>query len=51
MEKACAHVFIATKPQPHVSVGVAAKKGYLDLNHVQFADVRNFLRELVKLKN
>lgn len=51
MEKARAHVFIATKPQPHVSVGVAAKKGYWDLNHVQFEDVRNFLRELVKLRN
>ena len=51
MEKARAHVFIATKPQPHVSVGVAAKNGYWDLNHVQFEDVRNFLRELVKLRN
>lgn len=51
MEKARDHVFIATKPQPYVSVGVAAKKGYWDLNHMQFEDERNFLRELVKLKN
>ena len=48
-EKARARVFITTKPEPHVSVGVAAKKGYWDLNHDEFTGVRNFLLELASL--
>lgn len=32
MEKACAHFYVATKAQPHVSVGVAALKGDWNLN-------------------
>ena len=42
-EKARARAWLATKPDPHVSVGVAAKKGYWDLDHAVFADLRNFL--------
>ena len=42
-EKARAHAWLATKPDPHVSVGVAAKKDYWDLDHAVFADLRNFL--------
>lgn len=42
-EKARAHAWLATKPDPHVSVGVAAKKGYWDLDHAVFAGLRNFL--------
>ena len=42
-EKARAQAWLATKPDPHVSVGVAAKKGYWDLDHAVFADLRNFL--------
>ena len=48
-EKARARVFIATQPEPHVSVGVAAKKGYWDLNHDEFTGIRNFLLELANL--
>lgn len=51
MEKARARVFLATKPEPHVSVGVAAQKGYWDMNHGQFSGVRGFLRELVNLNS
>ena len=49
MEKARARVFIATQPELHVSVGVAAKKGYWDLDHDEFTGVRNFLLELTNL--
>lgn len=42
-EKARAQAWLATKPDPHVSVGVAAKKGYWDLDHAVFAHLRNFL--------
>lgn len=42
-EKARAQAWLATKPDPHVSVGVAAKKGYWNLGHAVFADLRNFL--------
>ena len=42
-EKARAQAWLATKPDPHVSVGVATKKGYWDLDHAVFADLRNFL--------
>lgn len=48
-DKARARVFITTQPEPHVSVGVAAKKGYWDLNHDEFTGVRNFLLELASL--
>ncbi len=44
--KACAHAYLATRPDPHVSVGVAAKKGYWDLGHSVLDGIRQFLRGL-----
>ena len=38
-DKARAHAWLATRPEPHVSVGVAAKKGYWDLEHEAFGEV------------
>lgn len=49
VEKARAHVFIATRSKPLVQVGLATRIGYWDLNHEEFNDVRRFLRELVTL--
>ena len=45
-DKARAHAYLATKPQPHVSVGVAAQKGYWDLDHAALDGVRGFLTSL-----
>ncbi|MDE2873513.1 MAG: hypothetical protein OXQ94_17705 [Gemmatimonadota bacterium] len=45
-EKAFAHAFLATRPDPHVSVGVAAQKGYWDLDHAALDGVRSFLSSL-----
>lgn len=47
-EKAFAHAFLATRPDPHVSVGVAAQKGYWDLNHPALDGVRSFLSSLAR---
>ncbi|MCY4386689.1 MAG: hypothetical protein OXC18_06240 [Desulfurellaceae bacterium] len=44
--KARAQAYLATKPEPHLSVGVAAKRDYWDLNHPVFSRVRQFLRAL-----
>lgn len=44
--KARARVYLTTKPEPHLSVGVAAKRGYWDLNHPIFDQVRQFLMAL-----
>lgn len=44
--KARAHAYLATKPDPHVSVGVAAKNGYWDLDHPVLDDVRSFLMSI-----
>ena len=46
-DKARARAYLATKPHPHVSVGVAAQKGYWDFDHAVFDGVRGFLRSLV----
>ena len=46
LDKARAHAYLATRPHPHVSVGVAAQKGYWLFGHEAFADVRAFLRSL-----
>ena len=43
-DKARARVYLTTKPEPHVSVGVAAKTGYWDLQHNVFSRVRSFLQ-------
>ena len=45
-DKARAHAYLATKPQPHVSVGVAAQKGYWNLDHAALDGVRGFLTSL-----
>lgn len=44
--KARAQTYLATKPEPHLSVGVAAKRAYWDLNHPVFDQLRQFLRAL-----
>lgn len=44
--KARARAYLATKPEPHLSVGVAAKRDYWDLNHPVFDQLRQFLRAL-----
>lgn len=45
-DKARARAYLATTPDPHVSVGVAAKKGHWGLDHRVFDRVRSFLRSL-----
>ena len=44
--KARVRAWLATKPEPHVSVGVAAKKDYWNLKDTVFADLRKFLSAL-----
>lgn len=44
--KARARAYLATKPDPHLSVGVAAKRGYWNLDHDAFGNVRDFLTKL-----
>lgn len=45
-EKARAHAYLTTKPDPHLSVGVAAQRNYWDLDHRVFGHVRDFLTSL-----
>lgn len=45
-DKARAHAYLATRPEPQVSVGVAAQKRYWDLDHRAFAGIRAFLQSL-----
>lgn len=45
-EKARAHAYLTTKSDPHLSVGVAAKRNYWDLDHPIFDRVRDFLKTL-----
>ena len=45
-DKARAHAWLAAQPLPHVSVGVAAQKGYWDLDHQALDAVRQFLTAL-----
>lgn len=45
-DKARAHAYLTTKPNPHFSVGVAAKNDYWDLNHNVFSTVRDFLQTI-----
>ena len=45
-DKARARAYLATTPDPHVSVGVAAKKGHWGLDHHAFDGIRNFLTSL-----
>ena len=45
-DKARAHAYLTTKPNPHFSVGVAAKNDYWDLDHSVFSPVRDFLQTI-----
>ena len=45
-EKARAHAYLTTKSDPHLSVGVAAKRNYWNLDHPIFDRVRDFLKTL-----
>lgn len=45
-EKARAHAYLATREDPHVSVGVAAQKGYWRLDHPAFGPLRDFIAGL-----
>ena len=46
-DKSRARAFLATTPDPQVSVGVAARRGHWDFDHDAFRGVRRFLRNLV----
>ena len=45
-DKARAHAYLTTKPDPHFSVGVAAKNKYWYLEHDVFGNVRDFLQRI-----
>ena len=45
-DKARAYAYLTTKPNPHHSVGMAAKQRYWDLNHPVFNQIRQFLMAL-----
>ena len=45
-DKARAQAWLAMRPNPHLSVGVAAKAGYWNLEHHALEPVRDFLRSL-----
>ena len=47
-DKARAHAYLITKPDPHFSVGVAAKKDYWNLDHRVFGNVRDFLQRITE---
>ena len=46
MHKARAFAYLATRPEPRHSVGVAALRGQWDLEHAAFEPVRRFLEDL-----
>ncbi len=48
-DKARARAYLTTKPAPHLSVGVAAKRGYWDLDDSAFSHVRDFLHRLWRI--
>ena len=48
-EKARARAYLTTKPEPYLSVRVATKRGYWDLDHDTFADVRGFLEKITAI--
>ncbi len=45
-DKARVHAWLATRPDPHVSAGIAAKKGYWDMDHPALGGIREFLLAL-----
>ena len=50
-DKARAHAYLTTKPNPHFSVGVAAKNDYWDLDHNVFSTVRDFLQMIAAIES
>lgn len=50
-DKARAHAYLTTKPNPHFSVGVAAKNDYWDLEHSIFSAVRDFLQMIAAIES
>ena len=48
-DKARACAYLATRPDPHLSVGVAAKRGYWNLGHEAFTSIRDFLTTLYRI--
>lgn len=44
--KARARTYLATKPDPHLSIGVAAKRKYWDLDHPVLQPLHKFLRRV-----
>ena len=47
-DKSRAHAWLATRPDPHVSVGHAGRKGYWNFDHEALDGVRRFLRALAQ---
>ena len=45
-DKARTYAYLTTKPNPHHSVGMAAKQSYWNLDHPVFDQLREFLRAL-----
>lgn len=45
-DKARIQAYLASKPKPHGSVGVAAERGNWDAEHDAFAEIRRFLTNL-----
>ena len=45
-DKARVHAYLAGKAHPNVSVGVAARKGYWNPQHIAFSELRRFLTTL-----
>ena len=45
-DKSKAHAFISTMPRPEVSIGVAARRRYWNLDHPVFNQIRAFLQTL-----
>ena len=45
-DKSKANAFLSTMPRPEVSVGVAARRSYWNLDHPAFSEIRAFLRTL-----
>ena len=45
-EKARSRAYLATKPDPHLSIGVAAKRGYWNLDHPVLHPLRTFLQDI-----
>lgn len=45
-DKARVYAYLATRPEAHHSVGIAAKQGVWNLDHAAFHSIRNFLTAL-----